>query len=213
MNIDVRLKEYIENNVLPLYDNNHIGDGKDRITYVLGRAEKIVKDNNLDVNDNILYTVISFHDIRKNNEEKEHELVSANIMANDEFIKSFFTDDEIMIIKEAIEDQRAKSDLEPRGIYGKILSSASRNTSVEQSLKRSYYYGKKLDPNASDEELFKRAYLALKDKFGEDGYAKFYFKDEVYDNFLKEIRELLKDETKFINTQKEYIKILERGGK
>ena len=42
-------------------------------------------------------------------------------------------------------------------------------------------------------------------KFGENGYAKFFFKDEEYENFLKEIRELLLDKEKFIHTQRTYI--------
>ena len=42
-------------NILPIYDNNYIGDGVERIEYVLRRAEEIIQENRLDVNDNILY--------------------------------------------------------------------------------------------------------------------------------------------------------------
>ena len=72
-------------------------------------------------------------------------------------------------------------------------------------MKRTYTYGKKLDPNATDEELFLRAYNVLVDKFGEDGYAKFYFRDSEYENFLKELRELLKDKEQYIQTQRQFI--------
>jgi len=109
------------------------------------------------------------------------------------------------IIKEAIEDHRASAENEPRSIYGKIVSTADRNNTVEACLRRSYIYGKKLDSNHTDEELFERAYKHLKLKFGESGYAKIFFKDEEYENFLIEIRELLLDKEKFINTQRTYI--------
>ena len=206
MSVDNKLRKYIENNIIPLYDNNYIGDGKDRVDYVIGRSKTIVEENKLDIDENILYTVISFHDIRKNKEEKEHELVSAQIMFDDEFLKTFFNEDDRTTIKEAIEDQRASSEKEPRNIYGKILSSASRNSSVEQCLERSYKYGKKKNPKASDEEIFEGAYKALLDKFGENGYAKFYFKDSTYEKFLSDIRKLLSNKENFINTQREYIK-------
>ena len=49
-------------------------------------------------------------------------------------------------------------------------------------------------------------------KFGENGYAKFFFKDEEYENFLKEIRELLSDKNLFINTQRTYINELKNKG-
>ena len=205
MEINNKLKEYVENNVFPLYENNYIGDGLDRINYVIKRSENIIKENNLKVDNDILYTAISYHDIRKNNDEKRHEITSGEIMFNDEFLKDYFSPEQREIIKEAIEDQRAKTDREPRNIYGKILSSASRNSSVEQSLKRSYLYGKKKNPDLSDEELFERAYEALLNKFGENGYAKFYFKDSIYEEFLIEIRKLLSDKNNFIKTQKEYI--------
>lgn len=205
MKLNVNLKKYMEDNIFPLYDDNFIGDGKDRIAYVINRSEKILKENCLDIDDNILYTAISYHDIRKNNEEKGHELLSAEIMYTDEFLKTFFTEEQRLIIKEAIEDQRANLKTEPRNIYGKILSSASRNSSVEQCLKRSYNYGKKKNPNASDEEIFEGAYDALLNKFGENGYAKFYFKDSTYEKFLCDIRELLSNKDKFINKQREIV--------
>ena len=196
--IDLKLKEYIEKNILPLYEHNFIGDGRDRIEYVINRSNQIIEENNLKIDDNILYTAIAYHDIRKDNNEENHELVSADIMLKDEFLKKFFKEEERIIIKEAIEDQRANMINEPRNIYGKILSSASRNSSVEQCLERSYKYGKKIKPNASDEEIFDSAYNALLNKFGENGYAKFYFKDKLYESFLKEIRDLLKNKDKFM---------------
>lgn len=205
MVINKELEKYIQENILPLYNDNYIGDGIDRIYYVIKRSKKIIQENNLDIDANILYTIISYHDLRRDNKERDHELVSAEIMFNDEFLKDFFTNEQRIIIKEAIEDQRASAKVEPRSIYGKILSSASRNSSVEQSLERSYHYGKKKNPNATDEEIFEGAYNALLNKFGENGYAKFYFKDSTYEKFLEEIRHLLSDKDKFITIQREYI--------
>jgi len=144
--------------------------------------------------------------LRKNTNEKDHEKISAEIMFNDKILKKYFSDKERIIIKEAIEDQRAKMEKEPRSIYGKILSSASRNSSVEQCLRRSYNYGKKINPDATDEEIFEGSYKALVKKFGKDGYAKFYFKDSTYEKFLKELRDLLSNKEEFIKVQKNIVK-------
>ena len=205
MNVNNNLKSYIENNIFPMYKNNYIGDGIDRINYVINRSESIIRENDLEVDNNILYTAIAFHDIRKNNNEENHEITSAELMFEDDFLKKYFNIDDRIIIKEAIEDQRANRQSEPRNIYGKLLSSASRNSSVEQCLERSYKYGRKKNPDLSDEEIIEGAYNALLKKFGENGYAKFYFKDEIYENFLTEIRDLLSDKERFIETQRKYI--------
>lgn len=133
-------------------------------------------------------------------------------MSKDQNLQKFFSNEELKTIKEAIEDHRSTLTREPRSIYGKIVSTADRNITVNACLSRSYTYGKKLKPDCSDDELFERAYLHLKLKFGKNGYAKFFFKDEEYENFLKEIRKLLANKNLFIQTQKAYVNKLKHSG-
>ena len=187
MQVNEELKKYIDENVLKEYNKNEIGHGINHIHYVIDRSFELIKENNLDVNNDMVYTIAAYHDIGHHKE--------------------------LTIIKEAIEDHRASMEGEPRSIYGKIVSSADRNNTVEDCLSRTYTYGKKLNPNATDEELFLRAYDVLSKKFGENGYAKFYFKDKKYEEFLKEIRNLLKDKENYINTQRNYIMKLKKQKK
>ena len=203
--INKELKQYIENNIFPEYNKNEIGHGINHIKYVIDRSFQLVKENNLDVNLDMVYVIASYHDIGHHIDSKRHEIISAEIMSKDKNLEKFFNKEELQIIKEAIEDHRASSDHDPRTIYGKIVSSADRNNTIEDCLERTYTYGKKLNPDATDEELYERSYDVLVNKFGVKGYAKFYFKDQVYEQFLKDIRELLKDKNKYINTQREYI--------
>ena len=207
------LKNYIEKNIFPEYEKNEKAHGIEHIKYVIDRSFELVEENNLNVNKDMVYTIAAYHDIGHHIDPKNHEELSAEIMSKDENLKNFFNKEELNIIKEAIEDHRASSKTDPRSIYGKIVSSADRNNTVEACLKRTYSYGKKLDPEATDEELFLRAYDVLTKKFGEGGYAKFYFKDKKYENFLKEIRELLKDKGKYIKIQRDYINKLKEEGK
>ena len=213
MEINNELKKYIEENVFPEYNKNEKGHGIDHIHYVIDRSFELVKENNLDVNLDMVYTIAAYHDIGHHIDSKTHEIISADIMSKDKELKKFFNDEELIIIKEAIEDHRASAKDEPRSIYGRIVSSADRNNDVEACLRRTYTYGKNLNPEATDEELFLRAYDVLVNKFGENGYAKFFFKDSKYESFLKEIRTLLKDKNNYIEKQKEYINKLKKEGK
>lgn len=213
MTVNNDLKEYIENNLFPEYNKNEVGHGIEHIKYVIKRSFELVKQNGLEVNPDMVYTIAAYHDIGHHIDSKTHEIISAEIMNKDKNLAIFFSQKELNIIKEAIEDHRASSEKQPRSIYGKIVSSADRNITVESCLSRTYTYGKKLNPSASDEELFLRAHDALNKKFGEDGYAKFYFKDKKYEDFLKELRTLLADKEKFCNTQREYIKELRKTNK
>ena len=204
--INEKLKEYIEETIFPEYQKNEKAHGIEHIQYVITRSFEIVEENALEVNSNMVYTIAAYHDIGHHINDEKHEEISAKMMCEDKKLSSFFSEEERKIMKEAIEDHRASAKKEPRNIYGKIVSSADRNTTVEQCLERSYVYGKKQKPEASNEELYERAFQVLTKKFGENGYAKFYFKDKKYENFLKEIRDLLQDKEKFITTQKMYIK-------
>ena len=200
MLINEELKKYIEENIFPVYDKNESAHGINHIKDVIKRSFDLVDENELDVNLNMVYVIAAYHDIGHHIDPKTHEIISANMMLEDKNLNKFFTEKELIIIKEAIEDHRASAKDNPRSIYGRIVSSADRNNTVEACLRRTYTYGKKLNPEASDEELFLRAYDVLKNKFGEDGYAKYYFKDSKYEKFLKELRELLNDKDKYIET-------------
>ena len=213
MNINKKLQEYIEKNIYPEYDKNEKGHSIDHIKYVIKRSFELVNENDLDVNLDMVYTIAAYHDIGHHIDSKTHEIVSADIMIKDNNLKQFFTDEERQTIKEAIEDHRASAKEDPRSIYGRIVSSADRNNTVEDCLRRTYTYGKKLNPDATDEELFLRAYDVLVNKFGEGGYAKFYFKDKQYEEFLKELRKLLSDKDNYIETQRKYIEQLKEEGK
>lgn len=212
MNINKELKKYIEKNIFPIYDKNEKGHGIEHIKYVIKRSFELVKENNLDVNYDMVYAIASYHDIGHHIDSKKHEIISAEIMSKDKNLEKFFSNQELVTIKEAIEDHRASAKDDPRSIYGKIVSSADRNNTIEDCLARTYTYGKKLNPNATDNELYERAYDVLVNKFGEDGYAKFYFKDKQYEEFLKELRKLLSDKDNYIETQRKYIEQLKQKG-
>lgn len=204
--IDIKLKEYIEKNVLTEYEKNEQGHGINHIEYVIRRSFELINQNDLEVDYNMVYVIAAYHDIGHYIDRKNHEQVSADIMSKDNNLKEFFNEEQLIIIKEAIEDHRASSENEPRSIYGKIVSSADRNNTVEQCLERTYTYGKKHEPEATDNELYERSFEALNRKFGYNGYAKFYFKDEQYENFLRDIRKLLENKENFCKVQEKYIK-------
>lgn len=206
--VDENLKEFIGKYVFPEYSKNEKAHGIGHINYVIRRSFELIEQNGLDVDTNMVYVIAAYHDIGHHIDSKTHEQISADIMAKDENLKQFFSVEDLLIIKQAIEDHRASADHEPRSIYGKIVSSADRNNTVEQCLERSYYYGKKLTPNATDRELYERAFKHLNLKFGYNGYAKFYLKDKEYESFLEDIRKVLKDKEEFCKIQEDHIKKL-----
>lgn len=212
MKVNKNLQQYIEENIFPIYEKNDLSHNLDHIKYVINRSLNFANEVD-NINYNMVYTIAAYHDIGHHIDDKNHEKISAEILLSDKNLRDFFTEDEINIMSEAVYDHRSSLIGEPRSIYGKIVSSADRNNTVEACLRRTYTYGKKLDPNATDEELFLKAYDVLTKKFGENGYAKFYFKDSVYEEFLHELRTLLSNKENYLKTQKQYINKLKQEKK
>ena len=196
MTINKNLENYIKNEIFPQYEKNDSGHSLPHIDYVLKRCFKFSEQfENIDFN--MLFAIATFHDIAHHIDKKNHEKLSAEIFYNDEKMKEFFSEEERILIKEAIEDHRASSDSSPRSDYGKIISSADRSTDVDDFLRRTHAYTLKHFPHCTKEEMLKRAYDHTEQKYGKEGYAKHYVKDEEYEAFREEINLLLQDPEEF----------------
>ena len=196
MTINKDLENYIKNEILPQYEKNDNGHSLEHIDYVLKRCFKFAEQfQNIDFN--ILYTIATFHDIAHHIDKKNHEKLSAEFFYYDEKMKEFFSEEERNLIKEAIEDHRASSGSLPQSDYGKIISSADRSTDVDDFLRRTHAYTLKHFHNCTKEEMLKRAKDHTEQKYGKEGYAKHYVKDEEYEAFREEINLLLQDSEKF----------------
>lgn len=198
------LKEYIESKVFPEYDKNEQGHGIAHIKTVIDRSNRLSRG--YDVNMDMVYTIASFHDIGHHINKDKHEIISAEIMEKDMNLKNWFSDEQILIMKEAIEDHRASLNREPRSIYGKIISSADRTIiDIDNTIRRTYLYGKKHESNYTHEQLVNRVYEHLSHKYGENGYAKCYIKDEEFENALNSLRSILKDKESFCKRVEECV--------
>ena len=192
------LKKYIKELINYHYNLNDKGHGVEHAEYVINRSLKFANEID-DVNYEMVYVIAAYHDVAHHIDAKNHEVLSAQMLIKDEELKKYFTDEQIKIMSEAVEDHRSSLETEPRSIYGKIVSSADRNTSVEVTLKRCYSYNKKHSQNLMENEVIEKCRRFLLEKFGEDGYArsKMYFDDKEYEKYLYDITELALNSEKF----------------
>lgn len=191
-----QLQQYVEENILPIYDKNDFGHGIEHIKYVMKRSFKFANQfENIDLD--MVYVIASFHDLAHYIDKDNHEILSAKLFYEDEKMKEIFTDGQRKMIKEAIEDHRASLEYVPRSDYGKIISSADRNVDVIITLKRTYAYTMKHYPHLDLEQRITYSYTYISKKFGDYGYAKVYCHDEEFDKYKEEMKELLKDKNTF----------------
>ena len=196
--IDNDLRKYIRECIFPCYERNDEGHNLNHIKYVIERSLKFAHTiPNIDYN--MVYTIASYHDVGHFIDAKNHEKVSAKILLDDINLKNFFNEEQINIMADAVYDHRASMEGEPRTIYGKIVSSADRNTSIIALMKRTYAYRLNHNPEYTLDEIIEESRKHILDKFWNNGYAikKMYFKDDDYDKMIKEINILANDKDLF----------------
>ena len=215
-NVNPKIRDYIENEVFPQYEKNDKGHGILHILEVIRRSFALKDTLKLDLEDDIVYTVAACHDWGKYEEQKDgekHAIIAARRFMNDKVLTSFFDGDKKIIVKEAIEDHSSSLDDMPRSTYGKLVSSADRNTRIEMVFIRSFFVGKARTPDMTIEEFLDFTFKRLSKRYGEERPENMFLEDETYRIFLKDMRNLLKNEEKFKNRYCEVNHIKSRENK
>ena len=195
--VDQKIVNYVETEILPKYTRLG-GHTSDHTEQVIDRSLKFYQQSpDLDIN--MVYVIAAYHDLGRLVDNKTHHIESAKLLRADEFIKSHFSGGEINTIAEAIEDHRASLGREPRSIYGKLVSSADRNTDIDDMLSRVYDYTKHLHPEMSEDEILEDARYHLRIKYSPDGYAAntMYFDDPDFTAALTKVEEITRDPETF----------------
>ncbi|MDD2203685.1 MAG: HD domain-containing protein [Bacilli bacterium] len=202
--INPTIYEYIEKNVFSVYAEDDSGHGLDHIFDVINRSFALLDNLGLDLDQNIVFVIASYHDIGRIMDDGKHEKRSAEMFLEDKFMEQYYSDDERKLMSEAIEDHRASIKYEPRSNYGKLVSSADRSHDLIKPLIRTYQYRLNRNSNLSLDEKIRDSYNHLQEKFGEEGYAKnVWYDDGVYKQYLIDFRELIDDYDAF---KKAYLK-------
>ena len=202
--LNEKLIKYIEEEIFPIYETFDKGHDLNHINAVIERALDLAKNIN-GININIVYAAAALHDIGIQVQRKNHALYSGEFVVQNQNIRRFFTNEEILIIKEAVEDHSTSKGIEPRSIYGKIVCDADKDNDLETALLRAYEFTQKYYPEYSEEECLKNVFEQLNFKFGDNGKVKFWINDEKQQEFLERMRELANNKEEFDNTIKSII--------
>lgn len=191
------LKDYLAENVLPEYAKNDGGHNWVHVREVIRRSFELNEAFGLGLEPNMIYAIAVCHDWGKCEDHERHHLIAAKHFMDDENMKRFFNNEERKIIKEAIEDHRSSKEDEPRSTYGKLISSADRNSRVDIVFVRSFFVAHERMPDETIEDYLEFTIKRLAKKYDEKDPENMFYEDDVYKNFLREMRELLKNEEEF----------------
>lgn len=188
------LKEYIESEIIPRYDNFDGAHRRDHVRSVIGQSQELSRY--YDVDPEILYAAAAYHDLGLCEGREKHHLVSGRIIREDKTLLNWFSVEEIEVIAEAAEDHRASNETPPRSIYGKIIAESDRLIDPETVIRRTVQYGFAHYPQMNREQMWERTLTHLQKKYGYGGYLKLWIPESSNACRLEELRKIIADENR-----------------
>ena len=191
--IPVELCNYINEKIIPQYVNFDKAHQVDHVERVIEESFKLAIHYEVDFS--MVYAIAAYHDVGLCEGREWHHLVSGRIVEADETLSRWFTKDQIIQMKEAVEDHRASNEQAPRTLYGKIVAEADRIIDPEVTLLRTVQYGLSHYPQMNKQQQYERFRKHLDDKYAEGGYLKLWIPESDNAERLAELRQLIAKET------------------
>ena len=185
------LHEYIENEILPRYAAFDKGHQRDHAESVIQESMVLAQEYGAD--QEMAYVIAAFHDLGLEKGRELHHIYSGEILMADPILPQFFNKEQLMLMRDAVEDHRASSKHAPRSIYGAIVAEADRHIDPETILRRTMQFGLKQNPEADFEWHFNRAYQHMLEKYAEGGYMRLWLNSKRNVEGLNALRAIIHD--------------------
>ena len=173
------LQQYVTENILPRYDSYDKAHSRRHIQSVIDQSMEIFRKLSAGQMDG----------------GRRYELNPDMVMLEEDVrLRQWFTEEQIHVMREAVEDHRSSNKSWPRSIYGRIVSEADKVIDFDTVFSRAILYARANCPEMTDEEIFRKSYGHLLDKYGDGGYMRLQFPDSPNAVRLADLREKLRDE-------------------
>ncbi|HIZ86124.1 MAG TPA: hypothetical protein IAC04_06510, partial [Candidatus Coprenecus stercoravium] len=201
--VDSSLQQYVEENILPRYDSYDKAHSRRHIQSVIDQSMEIFRKlsagqmdggRRYELNPDMVYAIAAYHDIGICEGRESHHLASGRMLEADTALLRWFSPEQIHVMREAVEDHRSSNKSWPRSIYGRIVSEADKVIDFDTVFSRAILYARANYPEMTDEEIFRKSYGPLLDKYGNGGYMRLQFPDSPNAVRLADLREKLRDE-------------------
>lgn len=198
--LSAELINHIESEILPRYEAFDKAHDRRHALMVMSNSLRLAQHYDVDVQ--MVYTIAAYHDLGLEAGREQHHTISARIVREEKRLEEFFTNGQIEIMADAVEDHRASCSNPPRTIYGKIVAEADRIIDSTTIMARTIQYGLSNYPALTKEEHIERAVAHIKEKYGEGGYLKLWIPQSDNAARLQELRALISNEALLIENLK-----------
>ena len=183
------LVEFVESKILPRYASFDKAHNTEHVVRVIRRAMELALKVGADLN--MVYVIAAYHDLGMAGQRAVHHIEGGRILYTDARLKKWFSQDQLKIMKEAVEDHRASASRAPRSIYGKIVAEADRDMEPNTVFRSAVQFGLSNYPQYSKEEQWKRFQEHMENKYSVNGYIKLWVQGSENERNLNVVREII----------------------
>lgn len=187
------MKHYLETEIIPRYETFDKAHRTEHVRQVIAESLKLASYYVVD--ERMVYAVAAYHDIGLCEGREHHHLVSGRMMRADSRLREWFSEEEIEVMAQAVEDHRASNVHAPRSIYGRIVAEADRLIEPMQILRRTVQYGLSHYPELSKALHYSRYCEHLHEKYAEGGYLKLWIPESENAAQLRALQRIIADES------------------
>ena len=188
-NPSLDLVEFIETQILPQYASFDKAHNMEHVTRVIRASLELARKTGASLD--MAYVVAAYHDLGLSGPRAIHHITSGKILMQDARLKRWFTADQLLLMKEAVEDHRASASRAPRSIYGKIVAEADRDINPETVIRRTIQYGLANYPELDTEGHWRRFMQHMNEKYSVNGYIRLWIQGSENERKLNELRKLI----------------------
>ena len=199
---ELLLDVYIQQNILPQYDAFDGGHKRDHAETVIRESLKLARA--YDADEVMAYVIAAYHDLGLKFDREKHHIHSGEILMADEHLRKWFTQEQLMTMRDAVEDHRASGKNPPRTIYGAIVAEADRQIDPLTVVHRTMAYSQKLYPDGDFDTLYQRSLDHLHEKYAEGGYLHLWLNSERNVQGLAALRAMIHNEQELRNLCREW---------
>ena len=185
------LKRYIEREIIPRYEHFDRAHDVGHVRTVIARSLELAARYEVDAD--MVYAIAAYHDTGLVNGRENHHLDAGRILAADHELRRWFSEEQVKVMRQAVEDHRASAGHAPRSIYGRIVAEADRVIDPATIIRRTVQYGLDHCPGLDREGHFVRCLEHLREKYAEGGYLKLWISESENARRLEALREVIRN--------------------
>lgn len=192
--VNPELEAFIEAEIIPEYKNFGRSHNVEHVRRVISNSLELAKflgDRKID--EDMVYAIAAYHDLGMSGPREIHHITSGKILMEDSRLMKWFSPEQLLVMKEAVEDHRASSDHAPRSVYGRIVAEADRDLEPDVVFTRAIEYGLEHYPELGKEAQWRRFAKHMDEKYSSNGYITLWIPGSPNERNLKQIRAVIAD--------------------